>query len=162
MILWPAKSTPAKTEATQAITQRATGRHNDSSNLWDHTCFELFLGARGESRYFEVNVSPTGEWQCYCFDDERQGMRESNTLKLVGCEFSLSLEGAELEITLKHNFMALGYKQLNAGISAVIEMKPGSANKKSELRYYALGHSGPRPDFHCRENHSIQLTPEPI
>jgi hypothetical protein len=35
--------------------------------LWKGTCFELFLGARGEARYWEFNFSPSGDWNVYGF-----------------------------------------------------------------------------------------------
>src|SRR5688572_16223967 len=42
--------------------------------LWEHTCFELFCARRHSVRYWEINVSPCGNWNTYRFDDYRQGM----------------------------------------------------------------------------------------
>ena len=44
-------------------------------HLWESTCFEAFLAPAGRPEYWEVNLSPSGDWNVYRFDGERQGMR---------------------------------------------------------------------------------------
>ena len=41
-------------------------------NLWEHTCFEAFIGRNGDTAYREFNFSPTGQWAAYDFSDYRQ------------------------------------------------------------------------------------------
>jgi hypothetical protein len=53
-------------------------RHAD--RLWEHTCFEAFVGVVGKSEYCEFNLAPSGEWAVYAF----RGYRES--VPLVGKE----------------------------------------------------------------------------
>jgi len=48
------------------------------SELWLDTCFECFLGSAEEAAYLEFNFSPKGDWQCYAFEDYRQGMQVSD------------------------------------------------------------------------------------
>src|SRR5262245_47150312 len=43
--------------------------------LWESTCFEAFLARAGSPEYWEVNLSPSGDWNVYRFDSERTGMR---------------------------------------------------------------------------------------
>ena len=45
-------------------------------NLWKETCFELFLKNKNSTEYIEVNISTTGSWNIYVFEDERIGMKE--------------------------------------------------------------------------------------
>ncbi|MEX1236897.1 MAG: hypothetical protein WD994_01370, partial [Pseudomonadales bacterium] len=37
--------------------------------LWEHTCFEVFIGPVDESEYTEINLSPAGDWNAFAFDD---------------------------------------------------------------------------------------------
>ena len=46
-----------------------------AERLWQHTCCELFVARPAESRYFEFNLSPSGEWAAYEFDSYREGRR---------------------------------------------------------------------------------------
>ena len=43
--------------------------------LWEHTCFEAFIAAEGETAYREFNFSPSGQWAAYAFSDDRQHRR---------------------------------------------------------------------------------------
>ena len=45
--------------------------------LWQTTAFELFIGEKDSSRYIELNLAPTGDWNVYEFTSERQGMKPS-------------------------------------------------------------------------------------
>ena len=42
-------------------------------DLWQHTCFELFIGAKNDAEYYEFNFSPSGEWAAYEFRNYRDG-----------------------------------------------------------------------------------------
>ncbi|MFT4713151.1 MAG: hypothetical protein ACJAVI_005479 [Candidatus Azotimanducaceae bacterium] len=121
-----------------------------TSELWLHSCFELFLGEKGETRYWEINIAPDGRWQCYQFDDVRLGMKESEAFNLDSYVFEQSAKEANLQITLNHQLHNTD-TDIQAGISVVLE------SKTSELHYYALRHCGPKPDFHLRDSHALQL-----
>ena len=41
--------------------------------LWTTTCFEAFISAPGEQRYWEVNLAANGDWAVYRFDGYRSG-----------------------------------------------------------------------------------------
>src|SRR5215468_2832476 len=38
------------------------GEPHRTDRLWEHTCFEAFVGVTGKSEYCEFNFSPSGEW----------------------------------------------------------------------------------------------------
>ena len=53
----------------------ASGLRGAADGLWQHTCFECFVGVTGERAYAEFNASPSlpeGQWAHYRFSDERQ------------------------------------------------------------------------------------------
>ncbi len=151
-IIWPEQ------KEKKAQTDTTTRQHE----LWKHTCFEIFLGRPGEAGYFELNVAPDGRWQCYQFDAERLGMRESGMLVLEHANLIRTATEATLEIFVNHGFPPEHLTHLKTGISVVIETQSVDNSDAKELHYYALLHPGSRPDFHCREAHTIQLDLDPI
>ena len=42
-----------------------------TDGLWQHTCFEAFVGTEGNSAYREFNFAPSADWAAYLFSDER-------------------------------------------------------------------------------------------
>lgn len=122
------------------------------NELWKTTCFELFFGPAGAMSYFEVNVSPSGDWNVYGFDDYRIGMRdtvvespfrssETRPLPRVEGRLDLSSLGLRLEKT----------GDVVLGATAVMEYKDG------EKEYWALAHKGEKPDFHVRSSFTVFL-----
>ena len=45
-------------------------------NLWEHTCFEFFLGIKDSTNYWEFNLSPAGHWNVFYFANYRQDIAE--------------------------------------------------------------------------------------
>ena len=56
---------------------KPTKQHR-ADKLWLDTTFELFLAPEHSSAYWEVNISPSTQWNLYHFADYREGMKESN------------------------------------------------------------------------------------
>src|SRR5206468_2777303 len=48
--------------------------------LWQHTCFEAFLGTAAGAAYCELNFAPSTQWAAYRFDSYRSGMRAATEL----------------------------------------------------------------------------------
>jgi len=118
--------------------------------LWEHTCFEAFIGVRGETGYREFNFSPSGQWAAYAFRDYRQPeekLPETGTPEIVARRFAGHLE---VDVTLPS--IALPPNPAGApwqiGLSAVVEEADTVDGSHS---YWALHHPCERPDFHHRE-----------
>src|SRR5262249_58246388 len=45
-----------------------------ADKLWQHTCFEAFVGTMGTADYCEFNFSPSTQWAAYRFTAYREGM----------------------------------------------------------------------------------------
>lgn len=117
--------------------------------LWKSTCFELFIGVRGDPRYFELNVSPSGDWNLYSFTGYREGMRPVIDAKPPMIE----PRSDGIHLTLNLGFLpAEAQRDPELGIAAVLDMGPEGT------LYYALKHPGNKPDFHWREAFSQILT----
>lgn len=129
--------------------------------LWQHTCLEVFVGVANQTSYLEVNLSPSGDWNVYAFENYRTGMKtlEEARVNLSAFErsqdaktlkWSASLSG-EAGTTLNELFGVNGpHCPLVLGATAVLEYTTGVRE------YWALKHAGKKPDFHLRE--SFQLT----
>jgi len=130
-----------------------------TDELWRTTCFEAFIRPRGGDAYFELNLSPSGDWAAYRFDSYRAGMREANIvgnsdpdvwmengIRMQDAAFDTSAE-PELDFT----------KGWDIGFSAVIEETDGTKS------YWALAHGKGPPDFHnsaCFAYHLPPFEPE--
>ena len=40
--------------------------------LWKATCFEFFIAIMDQPRYWEFNISPSGDWNVYVMDAYRE------------------------------------------------------------------------------------------
>ena len=114
---------PAKTEP---------GRVDD---LWQTTCFELFLRGDGAA-YREYNFSPSGQWAAYAFDSYREGKRD------IPAEIAIATDGDAESLNLTATLIADLADVTHLALSAVIEERDGHKS------YWAITHHAGPPDFH--------------
>ena len=122
--------------------------------LWEHTCFEAFLGRPGESAYREYNFSPSGQWAVYGFraPRERDEAYRPATPPEIHCtqdDGTLLLEAHVPAALLPDTGDG---SDLQVGLAAVIERRDGP------LEYWALRHTADQPDFHARDTFVLSLT----
>ena len=117
-------------------------------NLWQATCFELFV-ALDDGGYAEFNFSPSTCWAAYRFDDYRSGMR---TVAGVQPVVGAAQTNSRLSVTAQLDLGAI-VPDLNrlVGLSAVIEQTDGAKS------WWALRHPSGQPDFHHRDCFALQL-----
>ncbi len=119
--------------------------------LWEETCFELFLAAKGSSGYWEFNLSPAGHWNVYRFEDYRQGMREEPAFMVLPVRVRREPDAFRLELEMEAGRLVPTGQPLEAGLSTVLK------DRKGRVTYYALVHPGPQPDFHRRDSFILNL-----
>ncbi|MCR9270195.1 MAG: DOMON-like domain-containing protein [Hyphomonadaceae bacterium] len=133
---------------TLRLPTREPGGRRDQ--LWQHTCFELFVRDTASDQYFEFNFSPGGDWAAYAFDHYRQGGRNLNCtppkIETIQTDARLTVSVSQLEwppeiVTEPRQF----------GPTAILETKSGSRS------YWALDHLGEAPDFHRSETFQLSL-----
>ena len=109
-----------------------------ADELWKTTCFEAFLRAEGEEPYREWNFAPSGQWAAYDFTGHRDGMAAADleTPPYIRVEDNLIWWALGATIAVEAG------TSWNMGLSAVLEEKNGTKS------YWALAHSGEKPDFH--------------
>jgi hypothetical protein len=134
-ILWPA---------------RLTGKPQRKDELWKHTCFEAFIKPAGQDRYWEVNLSPSGDWNIYSFNAYRQGMMQEKAIQNLTPRFTQ--DGAVWHLSCEI-WIAEWAKasELAVGLTAVIE------ETSSEISYWAIAHPEPLPDFHLAESFTNRI-----
>jgi hypothetical protein len=128
-----------------------------AEGLWQHTCFEAFISAKGRSEYHEFNFAPSGEWAAYAFRRYRDGA----PLAAQGPTPAISVRSAQdlLELDALLDIERLPAMQapvrLLIGLCAVIEDGQG------RLSYWALKHPPGKPDFHHPDSFALELaTPD--
>jgi hypothetical protein len=118
--------------------------------LWQETCFEWFLSPSGSKRYWEFNISPTGDWNVYRFSDYRQEMTTEGELSLA---VTSHREATSLIIKAEFDLarLSLMEQKLDIGISAVVKEKTG------RMSFWALTHLAEKADFHLRNSFTLAL-----
>lgn len=135
-----------------ALRTAAFAQPHRADRLWEHTCFELFVGLPQRPDYCELNFATSGAWAAYRFSDYREGMQPIEPLSpllQLHCErtwFSLrvSLPLADLDPAYTRSVLRLAP-------SAVIEHRNGQRS------YWAVRHAAAKPDFHHRDAFAITL-----
>ena len=122
--------------------------------LWEHSCFEAFIGVEGDAGYHEFNFSPSGRWAVYAFSDYRvRSAWTANlapTIRFTQTDGHLLLEAVIAAADLPPNRAG---RPFQLGLTAVIEASDGSRS------YWALHHPEACPDFHHRAGFISSFNP---
>ena len=112
-----------------------------ADNLWQSTCFELFMQPDGASGYSEFNLSPSERWAAYDFTGVREGMTERRFEREPTCTMRTGMAMAIFDAELPRAQMP--DPPCMMGFAAVLEEQGGVKS------YWALAHGNPdQPDFH--------------
>ena len=118
-----------------------------AEDLWQTTCFELFLGDR-DGTYREFNFSPSGQWAAYGFQGYRDGRKplalaDAPSVRIFEPEPFLQMLLATVVVDLEPT--------VTFGPTAVIEERDGTKS------YWALAHPSDEPDFHHPDCFALEL-----
>ena len=119
--------------------------------LWQATCFEFFVAATGSPQYWEINLSPSGDWNVYAFTEYRHGMHEEAALAALPCTVHRQLESYRLALDFPLAQLIAPDQPIEVAISAVL------LGDNGQRGFYALTHCGSQPDFHQRESFLLRL-----
>ena len=126
--------------------------HGQADDLWQTTCFELFL-YDGDGRYREYNFSPSGQWAAYGFSGYRH--RADDPELRDGPEIKQDMGNSVFMQTVFVDAAILAGAE-RAALSAVLE------ENGKRPSYWALAHNGLKPDFHDPFGFRIDLTRENV
>ncbi len=119
--------------------------------LWQTTCFEVFFGVREAPGYWEVNLSPAGDWNVYRFAGYRQGMAEETAFSSLPFSVQTRPNSLLLDLQLDVARLVPAAQPLEVGLTAVVQCRGGG------LTYWALTHPGPQANFHRRDSFVVKL-----
>ena len=109
--------------------------------LWQHTCFELLWGPLHHTHYWELNASPTGDWNVFAFSDYRDGMAEEPRVAAVEISTQRRPHGLSLSCTVP--IAALEHPgPYRLAPAAIIRLADGPRT------FWAAHHPGEAPNFH--------------
>ena len=119
--------------------------------LWTTTCLELFLAEPDAAPYWEVNLSPSGDWNVYRLTAYRQGLAPEPAITALPFTIERHAHGLELQLRLDLSALVPAGRPLDLAITAVLEEQGG------EISYWALAHPGPEADFHRRDGFVLRV-----
>ncbi len=120
--------------------------------LWLATCFEFFLALPDQPQYWEVNLSPSGDWNAFHMDAYRRiGFRQEEKIQNPQLEIANSIDCFKLHATIDLNQLFDPDTKIQAGVTSVIQ------NRQEHETYWALAHPQPQADFHLRESFLLTL-----
>ncbi len=124
--------------------------------LWQHTCFEVFIGEPAGSRYYEFNFSPSHQWAVYGFSAYRAGVSIADHVRAPDIAARRTNERFELEAMICVNELPFAGTNppLRLALSAVLE------HADATVSYWALAHPPGQPDFHHASGFMLSLEPE--
>lgn len=124
------------------------------TELWRHTCFEVFIAMEGQTAYHEFNFAPSGEWTTYAFKGYRNGSRLADEMLRPSIVVRSSRGRLELDAVVRLDALSGVHPSapLRIGLSAVIEASDG-------FSYWALRHPNDKPDFHNADSFALLLEP---
>lgn len=125
-----------------------------ADDLWQTTCFELFIHSGDDQGYVEYNFSPSSDWAIYLFEGYRNGMMPAHDRGVVRSwteQSSIRFAHTAL-IELDRNPLAVSTA---VALSAVIEEIDCTKS------YWALAHPPGKPDFHHPDCFALTLGAPP-
>ena len=123
-----------------------SGLQGAADGLWQHTCFECFVGLTGHSAYTEFNFSPSlpiGQWACYPFSRERERQDTGAPLSLNPTT-EIDDSGLHLRVQLPWSILPAPDQAWDLGLSTVTESSAG------RITHWAVRHDRAQADFHHR------------
>ncbi|MCX7978867.1 MAG: hypothetical protein N2578_07675 [Bdellovibrionaceae bacterium] len=113
---------------------------NRKNELWKETCFEFFIRPKGQERYWEFNLSPSGKWNLYSLAKYRDELVPSKDL--IDGEVSVDGSNQLYKITASLNAPELAKSPFMYNLTCVLQC----AGQKT--LFFAPRHPKTKPDFH--------------
>ncbi|MCT0214514.1 MULTISPECIES: DOMON-like domain-containing protein [unclassified Synechococcus] len=120
-------------------------------DLWQQTCFECFVAIEAQPAYWEMNLSPSGDWNLYRLSAYRQELEPEKACHALTPSSLRSDNAYSLDVSLDLAPFIPGDQTLEIAVAAVIMQRSG------ELSHWSLAHPAPAPDFHHRNGFLLRL-----
>ena len=122
--------------------EQSAGQRRD--HLWESTCCEAFLAIPGEERYWEINLSPNGDWAVYRFDRYRDGQHN----QALNSPPVIRLKRRHHQLRLDARLPLRSW--WSPGVCPEFSLTTVLEDKTMGLSHWALRHDEGKADFHRR------------
>ena len=119
--------------------------------LWHSTCLELFIANPGSAPYWEINLSPNGDWNVYQLSGYRQGLQPEPCIECVQMKAHSAADRHQLHATLELPPALLAASTLQANLCAVLQ------HVNTTTSYWAVCHPSHEADFHARSGFVLEV-----
>ena len=135
----------------QLIWPGATASPERRDELWQSTCLELFIAQPNEPGYWEINLSPSGDWNVYRLDGYRQVLQAEPSIQHIKLSSQSAADRHQLDARVELPRVLRQVALLEASLCAVLQHANGSNS------YWALCHPGSEADFHARAGFVLEV-----
>ncbi|RUM68464.1 MAG: hypothetical protein DSZ07_06640 [Sulfurovum sp.] len=113
-------------------------------NLWKESCFELFIAHSNKPSYYELNISPSTNWNFYSFSNYKREMNEEKNISEPFIDSSKMQEAYKLsfEFEFYEEFIE---KELIFNLAVIL------LDTKGIRHFYSIHQREERVDFHDKE-----------
>lgn len=119
--------------------------------LWENTCFEFFIGLRDSPRYWEFNLSPSGDWNVFSFETYRGKLVEEAAFAYLPFLTRKRSDFFQLVLEFDLSLIIPAGQPLKMAVTTVLKTISG------EISMWALNHPVPEPDFHHKKGFTLKL-----
>jgi hypothetical protein len=127
-----------------------------ADELWQHTCFEAFVGTAAGAPYYEFNFAPSTEWAAYRFGSYRSGMRVATE---IGAP-RIDVQSAPGRLTLQASLNLDGLSTLPRDVGWRLGLAAITEDTRGGKSYWALAHPPGKPDFHHFDCFAHEFSPQ--
>lgn len=128
-----------------------SGETQYKEKLWEGLCFEIFIKEAKSEKYWEWNFSPSGDWWNMPFEHYRKRIEDHKPPQLKDISIFKDPDNS-LKLILESEIpLPPLQRPLHLGLSAVLD------HGLDKWSYWALRHSGTKPDFHLADDFILEL-----
>ena len=113
--------------------------------LWKKTCFELFIAHKNNSAYYELNISPSTNWNFYSFSDYKTAMQEEE--KNISEPF---IHSSKMRDEYRLSFEFYFYEELIEK-ELIFNLAVILLDTKGIRHFYSINRREGKVDFHDKE-----------
>ncbi len=119
--------------------------------LWLSTCLELFIANPGSAPYWEINLSPNGDWNVYQVSGYRQGLQPEPCIECMNMNAHSAADRHQLHAILELPPALLAASTLQANLCAVLQ------HVNTTTSYWAVCHPSHEADFHAHSGFVLEV-----
>ena len=111
------------------------------NELWKKSCFELFIAQKSNPAYYELNISPSTNWNFYSFADYKREMKEEENVSEPSI-YSSKIDN-EYRLSFEFDFyQEIKERELIFNLAVIL------LDKKGVRHFYSINRKEGNVDFH--------------